>query len=520
MSETTPSLAQRFIRVIRSPKRLILAVMERSPLRSVLSEFRVLQRLQPRVVEAERRLELVDVHHEWFAGVDSRANAHHQWLIDQQRVIAEQSERMVKQSERILALERVLDTQRNLLHFQSLQRVAGMQTSSADTPLSLLFDIRITQIERRERGISRYVASLALALGARLPHQVSFLIDPELPLPDQFDELRACGRIVNGAAEISQLQAISHFCQGCVFYLSHTAEDLFPIEIAPFYPKIWSIFYDLVPMLYPEQYLSDPFAASRYDSLVKILPFVDKYLAISETTGKDLTRLIGIPASRVDVIMGGIDTHRWPGDAARIAGPVSITNHSGEIFHLRAPFWLYVGGGDFRKNIKGLIEAFGLVIKAGISPVPQLVIACHIPAELRETLYAEAETFGLKGGRDVIITGWIDDESLALCYRSAFATVFPSLYEGLGLPVLESYYFGAPALASQTSSLREITAPECQFDPTSADSIAQAMLRMHQDPTLRTVSLAYGEEMLKLCNWPAIANHVAELLETDLARSS
>jgi hypothetical protein len=41
---------------------------------------------------------------------------------------------------------------------------------------------------------------------------------------------------------------------------------------------------------------------------------------------------------------------------------------------------------------------------------------------------------------------------------------------------------------------------------------------MHQDPTLRTVSLAYGEEMLKLCNWPAIANHVAELLETDLAR--
>jgi glycosyltransferase involved in cell wall biosynthesis len=266
--------------------------------------------------------------------------------------------------------------------------------------------------------------------------------------------------------------------------------------------------------------LNDSFASNRYNSLVKTLPFLDKYLAISQTTGSDLTRLIGIPPSRVDVIMGGIDTHRWPGDVTRIAAPLSITNNAGEIFHLSAPFWLYVGGGDFRKNIKGLIEAFGLLRKAGVSPAPQLVIACHLPTELRDALYAQAKEFALEEGRDLIITGWIDDQSLSLCYRAAFATIFPSLYEGLGLPVLESYFFGTPALASETSSLREITAPECQFDPTNAQSIAGAMLRMHQDPALSAVSLAYGQEMLKRCNWPAIADHVATLLDNDLPKQS
>ena len=468
---------------------------------------------EQRVTQAEHKLPLVDVHHEWFGGIDSRANIHQQWIIGQRKLIDEQAARMS-------TLERLVDTQQNLLHVQSMQQIAGIHATAAGAELSVLFDIRITQIERRERGISRYVASLALALGARLPHQVAFLIDPDQPLPDQFDELRACGRIVNGIGEISKLQTISHFLQGCIFHLSETAEDLFPIQIAPFRPKIWAIFYDLVPTIFPEHYLTDSFASNRYNSLVKILPFLDKYLAISETTGSDLNRLIGIPPSRVDVIMGGIDTHRWPGDVTRIAAPLSITNNAGEIFHLSAPFWLYVGGGDFRKNIKGLIEAFGLLRKAGVSPAPQLVIACHLPTELRDALYAQAKEFALEEGRDLIITGWIDDQSLSLCYRAAFATIFPSLYEGLGLPVLESYFFGTPALASETSSLREITAPECQFDPTNAQSIAGAMLRMHQDPALSAVSLAYGQEMLKRCNWPAIADHVATLLDNDLPKQS
>jgi len=380
----------------------------------------------------------------------------------------------------------------------------------------LLFDIRITQIERRERGISRYTASLALALGTKLPGRVHFLIDPKLPLPDQIADIRACGHIVNGVELISSLPSVSHFLQGCIFNLSNTAEDLFPIQLSRFQAKFWAISYDLVPLIYPDEYLSDTFASMRYGTLVKALPFMDKHLAISQTSGSDLTRLVGIPPNQVSVIMGGIDTHRWPLDHGRISAPFSITNGAGETFHITAPFWLYVGGNDFRKNLKGLIEAFALLLKASVSPSPQLVIACHIPTDVREELYAGAALLDLKAGRDLVITGWIDDSTLSLCYRAAFATVFPSLYEGLGLPVLESYFFGTPALASNSSSLQEITAPECQFDPTNPQSIANAMLRLHQDPALAERSLAWGKDMLELCDWAAIGKRVAQLLHDDL----
>jgi len=600
VSEETPTAMQRALRVIRSPKRLTLALLRRSPLRSTLSRLELVDVLhewnttqQRRIDELERhmmdavarlqrvdtrqelleqqaaiaagQLQLIDVHHGWFSGVQSRANAHHEWIVGQQQRIELLEQRMGEAvtplqlvgahhewitghqkrldelhrqagtavaranimdlhlgdyAARIETLEQLVDIQHSLLHFQNFQRVVSQQPAPANAKLSLLFDIRITQIERRERGISRYTASLALALGARLPGKVSFLIDPGEPLPDQIDELRACGHIINGVEEIPALPSVSHFLQGCIFNLSNTVEDLFPIQVAAFQPKLWAICYDLVPLIFPEEYLQDRFSSIRYSSFIRALPFVDRHLAISQTTGRDLTRLVGILPSQVYVIMGGIDTHRWPADVVKVSAPLSITNEAGETFHLSAPFWLYVGGNDFRKNLKGLIEAFALLLKAGVSPAPQLVIACHIPPQTRDELYAEAAALGLEAGRDLVITGWIDDPTLSLCYRAAFATIFPSLYEGLGLPVLESYFFGTPALASDSSSLQEITAPECRFDPTQAQSIADAMLRMHQDPALPDVSLAWGKEMLKLCDWAAIANRVALLLDEDLQKRS
>jgi len=113
---------------------------------------------------------------------------------------------------------------------------------------------------------------------------------------------------------------------------------------------------------------------------------------------------------------------------------------------------------------------------------------------------------------DIIITGFLSDAVLATCYRNAFASVFPSLYEGLGLPVLESYHFGVPALASNVSSLAEITSASCQFDPSSELSIAQAMLLMHKNPQLRAESLAFGIEIMAVCNWKQAASKLAAKL--------
>lgn len=551
MSEDRPSTRQRVSELVRNPKRLMLALLRRSPLRSILSRLELMDSQQQRITSLEERVisttevhnilqcrveaigQMVDIHREWFVGVKTRADAHHDWITGQQRHLNELQQHagnavaranltdlhLGDYAERIEALERLVDAQRGILHFHNFQTISSQHSAKFNTEIALLFDIRITQIERRERGISRYTASLALALGAQLPGKVSFLIDPSLPLPDQIDELRTCGNIVDGVESISALPSVSHFLQGCIFNLSNTVEDIFPIQLAPFQTKIWAICYDLVPLVFPGEYLKDPYSSMRYNSFVKSLSFVDMHLAISQTSGNDLTRLVGISPSQVKVIMGGIDTHRWPTDRMRVTAPIFIKNGDGEQFFLTAPFWLYVGGNDFRKNIKGLIEAFSIILKANMEPAPQLVIACHITPEARNELNDSVEKLGLVIGRDLVITGWISDNTLSACYQAAFGTIFPSLYEGLGLPVLESYFFGTPALASDSSSLREITAPDCRFDPTSAQSIADAMLRLHQDPALAVASLAWGKEMLQICDWTAIAVRVAGLLGDDLRSS-
>ncbi len=428
-----------------------------------------------------------------------------------------------------------------------LSRVSGgtraQATHAAQTTRPLvLMDMRITQISARERGIPRYATALALALPEHLPGaDVAYLIDPAQPLPNAHAALQARGRIVNGPADIATLPSVSHYLQSCIFELHKDAQELFPPELGRFRPHISAIVYDVIPWLFPAEYLTDPYLARRYAYQLSLLPAVDHLFAISESARHDVAHAAHISLTQVTNIYGGIDETRWsslppaspdhpPAEAAPTHTPLHISNEQGETFSLRQPYWLYVGGGDFRKNVQGLVRAFARVL-AGLKAsqdkasqdktAPALVIACSLHADQRKALAALATRLGMQPGVDVIITGYISDATLATCYRNAFATVFPSLYEGLGLPVLESYHFGVPALASGVSSLPEVTAPSCQFDPASEDSIAQAMLRMHSNPALRAESLAFGQRIMAQCNWQQAASKLAQqLLQTHPAQAT
>jgi len=384
----------------------------------------------------------------------------------------------------------------------------------------VLMDMRITQISMRERGIPRYATALALALPEHLKGaDIAYLVDPSLAMPDALAALQARGRIVQGAAEIGALGHVSHYLQSCIFELHKDADELFPAELGRFRPHISAIVYDVIPWLFPKQYLSDPYLARRYAYQLSLLPSVNHLFAISNCAREDVARAANLPLSSVTNIYGGIDESRWaaPQTAAANAAKgatLEINNEQGERFVLRQPYWLYVGGGDFRKNVQGLVRAFARVL-AELPHAPErpaLVIACNLQPEQRKEIAALAASLQVEPGVDIIITGFVSDATLATCYRNAFATVFPSLYEGLGLPVLESYHFGVPALASNVSSLKEVTPASCQFDPASEDSIAQAMLRMHNTPQLRAESLAFGQEIMLECNWQQAASKLAAQL--------
>jgi glycosyltransferase involved in cell wall biosynthesis len=383
---------------------------------------------------------------------------------------------------------------------------------------TLLIDLRITQIAQRERGIVRYTTALALALAQKRPRgTVAFLIDPEGPPPDAFEAFRTHGAIVEGTGAIGKLPHVSHYLQTCFFELSKTAEELFPTELWRFRPRISTVVYDVIPWIFPQHYLENPAVLERYRALLRLNELVDHHFAISERTRQDMIAITGTPGARVTTVYGGVDEARWAPfrDDPMPNGPLTIANSEGDRFVLDRPYWLYVGGGDFRKNIPGLVEAFARLLAGVPGPRPMLVIACSLSAEVRAGVAEQAAALGLVVGEDLVMTGFVDDPTLARCYRRAFATVFPSLYEGLGLPVLESYYFGVPAIASGTTSLAEITAPECRFDPTSAQDIARAMRDLHADPARRAASVAHGRAVLGFCDWHRVADVVGAYMDRE-----
>ncbi|HYK94610.1 MAG TPA: glycosyltransferase [Candidatus Dormibacteraeota bacterium] len=390
---------------------------------------------------------------------------------------------------------------------------------------SLLIDLRVAQ-SNRERGVPRYIQSLTLALAREFPGlDIACLIDPERDPPLMLDELAQRCRMVEGTAAISA-NRVTHFLQGGLFHNLPTIPELFPVELRRHQPKLGGLVYDLIPWIFPEAYLSRPALSRPYLRALSALPRIDRLFVISNSVRHDVVAIANAERDRVVTIYGGLETTRWPtvGDDGATAPPPDasvgtrsaseptvIWNGVGERIEVRPPFWLYVGGDDYRKNLLRLVEAFALLKLAGPLQA-RLVIACQFLPERRAGLLAQVEALGLQPGVDVIVTGYVSDETLGILLANCMATIFPSLYEGLGLPVLESYMFAKPALASDTSSFVEIVPERCRFDPYSAASIADAVQRFQDDPTVAQESLAFAPKAIAMCQWPSAARKVGEWL--------
>jgi len=389
------------------------------------------------------------------------------------------------------------------------------------TGASLLVDLRVAQVNR-ERGIPRYSQSLVLALARERPSlEIACLIDPDREPPLFIDELASLCGIVEGTASIPGLdRTITHFLQSGLLDRAKRVSNLFPAELAAHRPRLGAVLYDLIPWLFPEAYLADPRTASDYLRVLPALSRLDRVFAISESVRRDAIAIANVEPSRVITIHGGLDGTRWQaratdaGERGHPGEPLHIRNDRGEPFEIPTPYWLYVGGDDFRKNLPRLIEAVALLKGSGPLTAP-VVVACSIEPARRNDLLKRAKELGLRPGADIVFTGFVADETLGSLLAHCTATLFPSLYEGLGLPVLESYAFGKPVIASDTSAFRELVPERCRFDPYSAASIADAMRRFWDDPTISEESLAFAPTAIALGHWPGAARHLAGWLDEE-----
>jgi glycosyltransferase involved in cell wall biosynthesis len=211
-------------------------------------------------------------------------------------------------------------------------------------------------------------------------------------------------------------------------------------------------------------------------------------IAPSESTRRDLVERLGADPARVDVVPEGVgQAPAPPGEL-----PAGIDGDR--------PLVLSVSAKRPHKNLARLIAALALVPP---EERPLLVLPGYPTpheAELRE----QAERAGVAG--DVLFLGWVSAGELEALHRAAAFTVFPSLYEGFGLPVLEAMARGVPVATSERGSLREVAGDAALlFDPEDERSIADAMRRLLRDGELRERLARAGEERAARFSWEAAA---------------
>jgi glycosyltransferase involved in cell wall biosynthesis len=233
-----------------------------------------------------------------------------------------------------------------------------------------------------------------------------------------------------------------------------------------------------------------------------------RVLTVSEASKRDILRYFGIPESKVTVIYNAID------ERFNEEPPADEVMRVRERYQLNDPFVLYAGNIKPHKNLERLIEAFHIIRRGELESVKLLIIGDEISkyAALRRTVHR------YKLHKHVRFFGFVPDATLAILYRLARVFVFPSLYEGFGLPPLEAMASGTPVITSNVSSLPEVVGDAAMLiDPYEPDAIAGAMRRVLADDRLRDDMRERGLARVREFSWDRSVRRVREIYDEVLA---
>lgn len=229
-------------------------------------------------------------------------------------------------------------------------------------------------------------------------------------------------------------------------------------------------------------------------------------LADSQATKADLVRAYGAPEDKIQVVYLGRDE-----SLKQVTNPLRLAAVRAR-YDLAQRYLLYVGTLQPRKNLARVVQAFERICGRPELAGVQLVLAGK-QGWLYESLFAQVAAQGLE--ERVIFPGYIPDEDLPALLSAATAFVFPSLYEGFGIPVLEAGGCGVPVITSNTSSLPEVAGDAALLvDPLDVDAIADAMYRLVTDPELTAELRRRGHENVKRFSWEKCARETLAVLES------
>jgi glycosyltransferase involved in cell wall biosynthesis len=261
--------------------------------------------------------------------------------------------------------------------------------------------------------------------------------------------------------------------------------------------------HDLEWRLYPETMSLGTYYAHR----LLVWPSVrqaGRIVSDSESTARDLHRVLNIPESRIEVIHLGVGSAYRPQDPERaaqyVAGKYGVSNH----------YALAVGTVQPRKNLVTLVEAMKILRDRADGSLQLLVAGARgwKNTKLDETI----RRLGLTAD-DIRFLGVVPEEDLPVLYSGSRLFVFPSLYEGFGLPLVEAMACGVPVIASNTSSIPEVVGDAALLvPPTQPEGFAEAIQRVRSDENLRRTMIEKGLSRAGCFGWDKAARQLLECM--------
>jgi glycosyltransferase involved in cell wall biosynthesis len=291
----------------------------------------------------------------------------------------------------------------------------------------------------------------------------------------------------------------------------HITSVFEPVPIARVWPqgartgqiRLAVTLYDLIPHIYPEHYLADSAYRRRYENRLQLVRQADRVLAISDATRSDAIERLGLDPTCVVSVGTGVSTRFHKPESRELAFQTVQAANPG----IRRDYILYAGAVDHRKNVGVLLEAYAGLPEA-LRRRHQLLIVSRLARAELDALRPRLRTLGIS--RDVRLASAVDDDDLVPIYQAAALFVFPSLYEGFGLPAAEAIACGAPTIASRSSSLVEVVRfEEALFDPRDATDLRAHIERVLTDNALRGRLAA--AELDERHTWPNVATRVLDV---------
>jgi len=275
--------------------------------------------------------------------------------------------------------------------------------------------------------------------------------------------------------------------------------------------KLVITIHDLAFLIYPDRNFTSPeFTKNGMSRMRKLAKRADMIIAVSQNTKHDIEDVLGVSGEKIRVVYEAAETRFMP------IGEAAVLSIVRQRYHLPERFILFVGTMEPRKNIPLLLNSYQS-LKETRKIKHKLVLAGRLGWSY-ENIFLLLNELGLK--EDVILPGHIAREDLPALYNLADLFVYPSFYEGFGLPPLEAMACGTPVIASRSSCFPEILGEAAiLIDPKDANELSEKMYLMINDHAL---SSRYAEQGIKRAaqfSWEQVARETIQVYEAVASRT-